>query len=216
MTTLVIIFINIFEGEKINLFKISSMPISRWYFVYSIFITRHNIIPMENSNLVRKQFNKLLQNMDASITASNCEERSSQSLAGNVSVMTTQGIKPPKIIQACLQVTPSTKVSLSSPGDATEEPQSSRRVERQQHHNLMDDLHLHWGEPALASQYVVPTEFPLIRCWSRPLVRRVQLALKYPNSFWFHNACSALFKFCNKIVFSMGHKIGDLWKLTAI
>lgn len=109
--------------------------------MYFMFITRNNIIPMENSNLVRKQFNKLLQNMDASITASNCEERSRQSLAGNVSVMTTQGIKPPKIVQAHLQVLHSTKVSPSSPGDATEEPQNLLRAERQQCRNPLDDSH---------------------------------------------------------------------------
>lgn len=63
--------------------------------------------------------------MDANITASNCEERSSQSLAGNVSIMTTHGIKQLKIIHSHGPVKHSTQVSLSFPGDATQEPQSS-------------------------------------------------------------------------------------------
>ena len=58
------------------------------------------MIPIENSDLVKKQLYKLLQNTDASITASNCEARSSQGLAGNVSIMTTRGIKQQKIIHS--------------------------------------------------------------------------------------------------------------------
>lgn len=77
------------------------------------------MIPIENSDLVKKQLYKLLQNTDASITASNCEARSSQGSAGNVSIMTTRGIKQQKIIHSHWKVKHSRKVSLCFPGDAT-------------------------------------------------------------------------------------------------
>ena len=115
-------YLSIFLKGKIYLFKILSVPISRWYFTCSIFITWNNIIPIENSNLVREQFYKLLQNMDASITASNCEERSSQTSARNVSIMTTHGIKQLKIVHSHWQGKHSRKGSLSFPGDAAKEP----------------------------------------------------------------------------------------------
>lgn len=157
--------------------------------------------------------------MDASITASNCEERPSQSLAGNVSIMTTHGIKPPKIIHSHLWVNILQKFLFPFLEMLPRNPNVYEDWRNNKPSPAGWPPHMHTPplmRTCLVSQYLVPTDFPLICCSSRPLVRRVQLALKYPNSFWFHNACSALCKFCNKIVFSMGHKIMDLWKPTAI